>query len=68
MENNEIDHLTHLYTRAAFDRVLEQAFQDASIENPQSLIFLDLDHFKRVNDNHGHQMGDEILRQVADKL
>ena len=68
MENNEIDHLTYLYTRAAFDRALDQALQDASIENPQSLIFLDLDHFKSVNDNHGHQTGDEILRQVADKL
>ena len=33
-----------------------------------SLIFLDIDHFKKFNDNYGHRMGDEVLRLVAQSL
>src|SRR5207302_2414355 len=37
-------------------------------EHPLSLIFLDLDHFKRINDGHGHVSGSEMLREVGEIL
>jgi diguanylate cyclase (GGDEF)-like protein len=63
------DDLTQLYTRGAFDRALKKAIDEASREKqPLSLIFGDIDHFKKVNDTHGHQAGDAVLREVARRL
>jgi diguanylate cyclase (GGDEF)-like protein len=61
-----IDPLTGLKNRAALDDALEAAA--ASFERvgqPAALLLLDLDHFKRVNDEHGHGVGDELLRGVG---
>jgi len=61
-----IDPLTGLKNRAALDDALAAA--SAACERtgqPSSLLLLDVDHFKLVNDRHGHGVGDELLRRVA---
>jgi diguanylate cyclase (GGDEF)-like protein len=60
------DGLTGLLTRGAFVREADGAFALARRHGrPLSCIMLDLDFFKRVNDNHGHASGDRVLRGVA---
>ncbi len=60
------DALTGLWNRAHFERLLE-AERERSLRyrQPVSLILFDIDHFKQVNDRHGHQAGDSVLREVA---
>lgn len=65
---NERDHLTQLFTRAAFDAALQQHFQQATPECPAGLILGDVDHFKKVNDCNGHQAGDAVLTELARRL
>jgi len=60
-----IDHLTGLHNREAFARRLRHA---RSLAVRGSVVLLDIDHFKVVNDRHGLQMGDEALRGVARRL
>lgn len=60
----ETDTLTRLPNRRAFLRHLEPRLDRAHIR-PVALAILDLDHFKRVNDTHGHSAGDMVLKQVA---
>jgi len=60
------DHLTGLLTRREMDRVLdEELVRSHRYGHPVSLILLDLDHFKQVNDTYGHVSGDAALRWVA---
>ncbi|MFV1966179.1 MAG: diguanylate cyclase [Pirellulaceae bacterium] len=63
------DPLTKLANRAEFDRVFP-LFVASHLEQrlPCSLIMCDIDHFKRINDTHGHQAGDEALRAFASML
>lgn len=64
-----IDGLTQVYNRAAFDEQIEREVDLATLFGQRGcLIFVDLDHFKWVNDNHGHLAGDEVLRQMAQTL
>jgi len=61
------DVLTGLATRRVFDRALDRALQQyAQARQPVSVILFDIDHFKSINDTHGHDMGDLALRGVAD--
>ena len=63
------DALTGLLDRGRFDREGERAIHDAVVRHrPISLLVLDIDHFKRINDRHGHAIGDEALRRVAQEL
>ena len=64
-----VDELTDLPNRRAFDAELEQVWERLS-EQPGSvaLIVGDVDHFKRVNDTHGHPTGDLVLQEVALEL
>ncbi|WP_227842225.1 sensor domain-containing diguanylate cyclase [Vreelandella zhuhanensis] len=60
------DHLTGAYNRRAFDRVVsEHVAQVAHSDETFVLLIFDIDHFKSVNDTHGHEMGDEILKQLV---
>jgi len=60
------DALTGCANRGRFDSVLGRLTAEA--DSPVSLLLVDIDHFKRVNDVHGHVVGDEVLRAVADAL
>lgn len=63
------DTLTGLLNRAAFNDLLLQTIQKAQ-QNRQSLsvMFLDLDRFKEINDRYGHSLGDQLLKVVAERL
>lgn len=60
------DGLTGLANRVSFDGALVDAVRDAErTGEPLSLVLLDLDHFKAINDDHGHVFGDRVLRRVG---
>lgn len=60
------DSLTGVTNRRHFFELAEQEFADAARNGqPLSVILFDIDHFKRINDTHGHQAGDEMLKGVA---
>lgn len=61
-----IDPLTQLYNRRYLDEILKRELARSSRSGiPLSVLVLDLDHFKRINDTYGHEGGDAILRKVA---
>lgn len=63
------DDLTHLPNRAYFHRTLEQLVMNTKDNSTEfTLLFLDLDGFKNINDTLGHQAGDELLRNVSARL
>ncbi len=63
------DHLTQLYNRTYLEKTLERELERAQrYGNHLSIILVDIDHFKKVNDNFGHQMGDKVLQAVANVL
>lgn len=63
------DHLTGLANRRRFERQLEREVERTRrFGRPFCLLLLDIDHFKLVNDTHGHEAGDQVLRQLAKVL
>ena len=63
------DGLTGLLNRRAFDlRLHEEADRLAARGRPLGLVLIDLDHFKRVNDEHGHPAGDQVLAEAARRI
>jgi two-component system, cell cycle response regulator len=63
------DGLTQLANRRAFDRALDKELNRAARNDGRlSVVLLDIDHFKLLNDNHGHVTGDAVLRQIAQAL
>ena len=63
------DPLTDCLNRRGFEERLEAALAESAREGrPFSLVVMDLDHFKRVNDTHGHAAGDELLRWTVSAL
>jgi diguanylate cyclase (GGDEF)-like protein len=63
------DGLTGLYNHRSFhERLREETARARRYGKPLSLIFCDIDHFKQLNDQFGHPLGDEILRRVAELL
>lgn len=64
-----IDGLTQIPNRRSFDEALERYWRQSKRNNNNlALILIDIDHFKPYNDNYGHLKGDEILKQVAQRL
>jgi diguanylate cyclase (GGDEF)-like protein len=63
------DELTGLANVRAFHTILEREIERSRrFRTPLALVMLDLDHFKQINDEYGHQQGDEVLSSVADVL
>lgn len=63
---NRIDNLTGLHNRRHFDEIIKKECERADrYHRPTSLIMLDLDYFKKVNDNFGHQTGDLVLQNLG---
>ncbi|WP_260580294.1 GGDEF domain-containing protein [Sphingopyxis sp. PET50] len=65
----EVDYLTGLPNRRAFEELLERQYRDAQMAmEPLSVAFCDIDNFKAINDAHGHEAGDRVLKAIADTL
>jgi diguanylate cyclase (GGDEF)-like protein len=63
------DALTGVFTRGHLDAALAQAYDNAvKFGRPLSILFCDIDFFKKVNDDHGHAVGDEVLASVAREI
>jgi len=63
------DPLTGLRNRrASFDSLLDELNRGCRTGKPVCVVMADLDHFKRINDTHGHQVGDEVLCEVARRM
>ncbi|MBI3979587.1 MAG: GGDEF domain-containing protein [Chloroflexi bacterium] len=68
-EKARTDFLTGLYNRAGLDETLErEAARAQRHDRPLALILIDIDSLKAVNDQYGHQAGDEVIRLVGDVL
>ena len=66
-KENIADPLTGVYNRRYLDRRLNEEVSRARRHGlPLTVLMLDIDHFKRINDDHGHQAGDQVLAQFAD--
>lgn len=72
--NRELDYLaardplTNCYNRRFLSDLMNRDFSDLKLLGEYSVIMADIDHFKMVNDNHGHNAGDAVLRGVANTL
>lgn len=67
-EASRTDPLTGLRNKKFFYEIMPQVFERAAVnphENPISLIMIDGDHFKSINDTYGHQVGDQMLQELA---
>jgi diguanylate cyclase (GGDEF)-like protein len=63
------DQLTGLFNRRAFDEWCNQDFRKAILDNkPLTIAILDIDHFKSVNDEYSHLIGDQVIKRIADIL
>jgi diguanylate cyclase len=65
----KLDHLTQAFNRRSFDEKMKQVHNMHQLsQNPASILALDIDFFKKINDNYGHPMGDFILQECVKLL
>lgn len=68
-EEMQRDSLTNAYNRGAFDTAIQRSLNmQLIVRQPVTLMMIDVDNFKQVNDNYGHAAGDDALRQLGDTL
>ena len=66
---NIIDHLTGVHNRRYLDeRIASEAIRAHKYDMPLSMMMIDIDHFKAVNDRYGHQTGDRVLKSLCELL
>ncbi len=63
-----MDHLSQLGNRRHFEERLKELFESSRANGPSSVLMIDMDHFKAVNDKHGHDVGDALIVGFADAL
>lgn len=64
-----LDSLTGIYNRRAYElRIKEELSRFQRYDQPFSLVLFDIDHFKKVNDQYGHQAGDKCLREITARI
>jgi diguanylate cyclase (GGDEF)-like protein len=63
-----LDHLSQLNNRRYFEERLKELFDASRANGPSSVLIMDMDHFKQVNDNHGHDAGDALIVGFANAL
>jgi diguanylate cyclase (GGDEF)-like protein len=60
------DALTNIFNRSSFNMFLEKQLNELKkVKEPFSMIFFDIDYFKKINDTYGHQLGDEVLKDIS---
>ncbi|MCW1427880.1 putative bifunctional diguanylate cyclase/phosphodiesterase [Novosphingobium sp. JCM 18896] len=62
------DVLTQLPNRTLFNATLDRAFHRTALDGSIGLLYVDLDHFKAINDGHGHAVGDKVLVEISRRL
>jgi len=63
---SERDPLTNVYNRRTMFNILEDLIKKANKEDTFSLVMFDIDHFKKVNDQYGHLVGDDVLKKMVE--
>jgi diguanylate cyclase (GGDEF)-like protein len=67
LELSSTDRLTGLFNRGHWEEVLKNEYaRHCRYDSQATLVMFDIDHFKRVNDTYGHQMGDKVIQRVAE--
>lgn len=62
------DQLTKIYNRAALDYYYDKTVSELSSLETMAMIMFDIDHFKRVNDTYGHDVGDKVIVGVVNGI